>query len=575
MRRASCGLRESAGFRVFVWHARARHCVCCLSGGGAARELAARARRAALVVVYPRTRQGHWTGERTFSVGARPWCDVPAAASENQPAFAWAARARHCACCLSGGGAARELTARVRHSALDVTGPYNRPGHRTGERPFYVGARPWCDVPAAASDNQPALAWPARARHCARCLSGGGAVRELAARTRRAALGMTGPYNRPGHRTGERSSSVGARPWCDVPAAASENQQAFAWHAPARHCARCLSGGGAARKLTARARRAALAVVGPCTIKGHCTGGGPFPVGARPWCDVQAATSKNQLAFAVFREEAQHASLLRARAVPRLLWPIHTHSQATAPARGLPPSASGRGAMCQLRPPRASRLLRGTREHATALAVSGKKAQHASFLRERNMAQDAIELSMLSSDLCRRVASRHYARRDIERKTSLLARQRVGAMSQLCNASTTECLETFAPQNDARCFRPLYANSCRRLVCAPWRQTGTGTVTKTMSPLYRGWRCRRVSCPVRHSAGLGRLERWHHGGVTGKLKGSGGWDRNKEKAGAWRQVAAPSASQEPSAANARPVSPSSLPALHPWQQRFSGGRPSA
>ena len=168
--------------------------------------------------------------------------------------------------------------------------------------------------------------------------------------------------------------------------------------------------------------------------------------------------------------------------MPRLLWPIHTRGQATAPARGLPPSARGRGAMCQRRPPRISRLSRGTREHATALAVFGKKAQHASFLRERNMAQDAIELLMLSSDLCRRVASRHYARRDIERKTSLLARQRVGAMSQLCYASTTECLEIFAPQNDARCFRPLYANSCRRLVRAPWRQNGNGYCNQDDEP---------------------------------------------------------------------------------------------
>ena len=46
-------------------------------------------------------------------------------------------------------------------------------------------------------------------------------------------------------------------------------------------------------------------------------------------------------------------------------------------------SARGRGATCQLRPPQHSRLQRGTRGRATALAVSGKEAQHASVCRAR------------------------------------------------------------------------------------------------------------------------------------------------------------------------------------------------
>ena len=77
---------------------------------------------------------------------------------------------------------------------------------------------------------------------------------------RRATLGVIGPYTRHGHCTGERSLSFGVRTWCDVPAAAyqRQNQLAFAWHALAR------------------------------------------------------AT-----ALAVSREEAQHASELRARAMPR------------------------------------------------------------------------------------------------------------------------------------------------------------------------------------------------------------------------------------------------------------------
>ena len=84
-------------------------------------------------------------------------------------------------------------------------------------------------------------------------------------------------------------------------------------------------------------------------------------------------------ALAVSREEAQHASLLRARAVPRWLWSADAQGKGIAPARGLSPSARGRGVTYQLRPPRISRLLRGTRERGTALAFYREEAQHASL----------------------------------------------------------------------------------------------------------------------------------------------------------------------------------------------------
>ena len=86
-------------------------------------------------------------------------------------------------------------------------------------------------------------------------------------------------------------------------------------------------------------------------------------------------------AFAVSREEVHHASLFRARAVARWLWSLRALGKGSAPDRGLFPSACGRGATCHWLPPRLSRLSRGTREGATALAVSGEKALHASFLR--------------------------------------------------------------------------------------------------------------------------------------------------------------------------------------------------
>ena len=66
---------------AFAWHARKRHCAGCLLGGGKTRNLAARARRAALVVIFLRDLEGHCTGGRPPSFDARPWCDVRAVAS--------------------------------------------------------------------------------------------------------------------------------------------------------------------------------------------------------------------------------------------------------------------------------------------------------------------------------------------------------------------------------------------------------------------------------------------------------------------------------------------------------------
>ena len=73
---------------------------------------------------------------------------------------------------------------------------------------------------------------------------------------------------------------------------------------------------------------------------------------------------------------AQQHTPIRERA-GALLWAAkHDH---------LSLSARGRGATCQLRPPQHSRLQRGTRGRATALAVSHEEAQHASFLRARTV----------------------------------------------------------------------------------------------------------------------------------------------------------------------------------------------
>ena len=56
--------------------------------------LATRACGAALVVVASYAALGHRNGKRPLSIGARPWCVVPAAVSKAKPAFAWRLRER-------------------------------------------------------------------------------------------------------------------------------------------------------------------------------------------------------------------------------------------------------------------------------------------------------------------------------------------------------------------------------------------------------------------------------------------------------------------------------------------------
>ena len=71
-------------------------------------------------------------------------------------------------------------------------------------------------------------------------------------------------------------------------------------------------------------------LVAACNVKGHCNGERPLSIGARPCCDVPAAASEAQPAFAwsareratalaAYQEEAQHACARRARAVPHWL----------------------------------------------------------------------------------------------------------------------------------------------------------------------------------------------------------------------------------------------------------------
>ena len=75
-------------------------------------------------------------------------------------------------------------------------------------------------------------------------------------------------------------------------AAASNEHPVYACaHTRSRHCALSLWKGGAGRALAARARRAALVGVAPCTVRGHCTSERPLSFGARPCLDALAVAS--------------------------------------------------------------------------------------------------------------------------------------------------------------------------------------------------------------------------------------------------------------------------------------------
>ena len=134
---------------------RRRTCALCFLGGGAARELAIRARRGALVMLGRCFVEERHAGERHLSFGVWPWCDVPAAASNTKPAPR----------VLRGAGApvlsvsreeAQQTSLLRGRAALNVVGLRYTEGCRTGARPLSFKTRPWCDVPAAGSNTKPA-----------------------------------------------------------------------------------------------------------------------------------------------------------------------------------------------------------------------------------------------------------------------------------------------------------------------------------------------------------------------------------------------------------------------------------
>ena len=189
---------------------------------------------------------------------------------------------------LSGGGAARALAARARRAALVVVGPCPIEGHCTSETASLLRCKAVLRRASRGLQRAAGLRVCAHAIAPLRSLSLGRrrSTRACGARApRRAGWSRSMPYGRPLHQ--RDGLSLGARPCSDVPAAASNEQPACACaHTRSRHCARSLSGGGAARALAARARRAALVGVGPYPMEGHCTSetASPSVQGRAPTC---------------------------------------------------------------------------------------------------------------------------------------------------------------------------------------------------------------------------------------------------------------------------------------------------
>ena len=161
--RASRGLQRAPGARVCT---RKRATARSLSGGGAAHALEVCARRAALVEVGSCPLKAHCASETALSLvhNCAPTCQPGPPTSSRRSRVR--TRERATARSLSGGGAARAFAACARCAAVVEVGPCHINAHSVSEAALSLGARACLDVPAAASDKQPAFACAhARTRH--------------------------------------------------------------------------------------------------------------------------------------------------------------------------------------------------------------------------------------------------------------------------------------------------------------------------------------------------------------------------------------------------------------------------
>ena len=122
---------------------------------GAALKLAASSRRAAMDVDGPCPMKRHCAGERPLlrrsPVVRRASCDL-----QRQASAACLMQRTHAGALYRWADVALKITARARYAALVVVGSNAKEKLCVSERPLFLSARPWCDVPAAASSAKPA-----------------------------------------------------------------------------------------------------------------------------------------------------------------------------------------------------------------------------------------------------------------------------------------------------------------------------------------------------------------------------------------------------------------------------------
>ena len=218
-------------------------------------------------------------------------------------------------------------------------------------------------------------------------LPGGGAARSLAKCARRAALVGLGFCPMEAHSASKTALSLGARSRSNVPAAASNKLLSCACaqdKAPPR--ALSLSREGAARAHAAYARVAPLWLGWDFALRRPTAPArrpSPSVHGRNPMCQPRPPTSsflahvrkkKRHRARSLSREEAQHARLRRARAVPRWFESVPALWEPTVPTRRPSSSVHGCAPTCQPRP-QTSRFLAYVRKKpsATARALSAGK----------------------------------------------------------------------------------------------------------------------------------------------------------------------------------------------------------
>ena len=303
------------------------------------------------------------------------------------------------------------------------------------------GGAPFLRRRVRASTGQPSLslrvvacACSALARHCAHPLRGTRpSTCASDARARRVKLAILGPCTMEAHCTSEGAPFLRRRDrasTCQL--SLSLRVVACACSALARHCARPLRGTRPSTCASdARARRVKLTILGPCTMKGHCTSGGaPFfrrrdraptcqPCLSQREVDCACSALARHCARPLRGRGPAHALPTRARRVKlTILGACTMEGHCTS---GGAPFLRRRDRFPRASPPShcAWRLARVARLRATALALSGDEAQHVRFRHARAAPSRRQSVHTLWNGTARAIGRRSFGARPVVPPASL------------------------------------------------------------------------------------------------------------------------------------------------------------